>query len=121
MSFSRLPCTRSPLFFRFLHQAQDTYNIYSIYSLFLHRDFLTLHLSCGTFSWYLLKIVRFGGRIVKKGNPVALLPIGVFLVIYLGLGLTFEYGLHIPMGFYNVPIIIAFLAAILVARHLLSQ
>ncbi len=52
---------------------------------------------------------------MKKKNPVALLPIGVFLVIYLGLGLLFEYGLQIPMGFYKVPIIIAFLAAILVA------
>ena len=30
---------------------------------------------------------------MKKGNPVALLPIGVFLVLYLGLGLWFEYGL----------------------------
>ena len=52
---------------------------------------------------------------MKKGNPIALLPIGVFLALYLGLGLTFEYGLKIPMGFYKVPIIIAFLAAILVA------
>ena len=52
---------------------------------------------------------------MKKGNVWALLPIGVFLTIYLGLGLLFEYGMKIPMGFYNVPIIIAFLAAILVA------
>ena len=52
---------------------------------------------------------------MKKGNPIALLPIGVFLAIYLGLGLTFEYVLHIAMGFYSIPIIIAFLAAILVA------
>ena len=52
---------------------------------------------------------------MKKGNSIALLPIGVFLVLYLGLGLWFEYGLKIPMGFYNVPIIIAFLVAILVA------
>ena len=52
---------------------------------------------------------------MKKGNAVALLPIGVFLAIYLGLGLFFEYGLHMEMGFYKVPIIIAFLAAILVA------
>ena len=52
---------------------------------------------------------------MKKGNPIALLPIGVFLVLYLGLGLWFEYGLKIPMGFYNIPIVIAFLAAILVA------
>ena len=52
---------------------------------------------------------------MKKGNPVALLPIGVFLAIYLGLGLLFEYGMKIPMGFYNIPIVIAFLVAILVA------
>ena len=52
---------------------------------------------------------------MKKGNAWALLPIGVFLAIYLGLGLTFEYILKIEMGFYQVPIIIAFLAAILVA------
>ena len=52
---------------------------------------------------------------MKKGNALALLPIGVFLAIYLGLGLTFEYILKIEMGFYQVPIIIAFLAAILVA------
>ena len=52
---------------------------------------------------------------MKKGNPIALLPIGVFLIMYLGLGLLFEYGLKIPMGFYNIPIVIAFLVAILVA------
>ena len=52
---------------------------------------------------------------MKKGNPIALLPIAVFLVIYLGLGLLFEYGLRIPMGFYNVPIVIVFLLAILTA------
>ena len=52
---------------------------------------------------------------MKKGNPIALLPIGVFLGLYLGLGLWFEYGLKIPMGFYNIPIVIAFLVAILVA------
>jgi len=52
---------------------------------------------------------------MKKGNAWALLPIGVFLAIYLGLGLTFEYVMKIEMGFYQVPIIIAFLAAILVA------
>ncbi len=51
----------------------------------------------------------------NKGNPIALLPIGVFLVIYLGLGLLFEYGMKISMGFYNIPIVIAFLIAILVA------
>ena len=52
---------------------------------------------------------------MKKGNPIALLPIGVFLAIYLGLGLVFEYGLRIPMGFYNIPIVIAFMVAILTA------
>jgi len=52
---------------------------------------------------------------MKKGNPIALLPIGVFLVLYLGLGLFFEYGLKINMGFYNIPIVIAFMVAILVA------
>ena len=52
---------------------------------------------------------------VKKGNPWALLPILVFLVLYLGLGMLFEYGMKIPMGFYNVPIVGVFMVAILVA------
>ncbi len=52
---------------------------------------------------------------MQKKNPIALLPIGVFLAIYLGLGLLFEYGLKISMGFYKIPIVIAFLVAILVA------
>ena len=52
---------------------------------------------------------------MKKGNPIALLPIGVFLAMYLGLGLLFEYVMKIHMGFYNVPIVIAFLVAIMVA------
>ena len=43
-----------------------------------------------------------------------MLPIGVFLVLYLGLGLIFEYGMGISMGFYNIPIVVAFLVAILV-------
>ena len=51
----------------------------------------------------------------EKGNAIALMPIGVFLVLYLGLGILFEYVMKIPMGFYNVPIVVAFLAAILVA------
>lgn len=46
---------------------------------------------------------------------MALLPIAVFLLLYLGLGLLFEYGLGLAMGFYNVPIVAAFLVAILVA------
>lgn len=52
---------------------------------------------------------------MKKGKISALLPIGVFLILYLGLGIIFEYVMKIPMGFYHVPIVIAFLAAILVA------
>lgn len=52
---------------------------------------------------------------MKKSNPIALLPIGVFLIAYLGLGILFEYVLDIPMGFYNIPIVVAFLVAILVA------
>ena len=54
-------------------------------------------------------------NVKAKGNAIALLPIGVFLVLYLGLGILFEYVMKIPMGFYNVPIVVAFLAAILVA------
>ena len=52
---------------------------------------------------------------MREGKGIALLPIGVFLVLYLGLGILFEYVMEIPMGFYNVPIVVAFLAAILVA------
>ena len=40
---------------------------------------------------------------MKKSNPKALMPIGVFLVLYLGLGIVFEYVMKIPMGFYNIP------------------
>ena len=52
---------------------------------------------------------------MKKGRAIALLPIAVFLVLYLGLGILFEYIMKIPIGFYNVPIVFAFLVAILVA------
>lgn len=51
----------------------------------------------------------------KKSNVVALLPIGIFLVLYLGLGILFEYVLKIPMGFYNIPIVVVFLIALFVA------
>ena len=50
-----------------------------------------------------------------KSNPIALLPIAVFLILYLGLGILFEYVLKIPMGFYSIPIVVVFLAALLVA------
>ena len=52
---------------------------------------------------------------MKKENGIALLPIGVFLILYLGLGILFEYVMKIPMGFYNVPIVVSFLVAMLVA------
>ena len=50
-----------------------------------------------------------------KSRPIALLPVGVFLVLYLGMGLVFEYGIGISMGFYNIPIVVVFLIALLVA------
>ena len=52
---------------------------------------------------------------MKKGNVWALLPIGIFVALYLGLGITFEYILKIPMGFYKIPIVVIFLVALLVA------
>ena len=36
---------------------------------------------------------------MEKRNAKALLPIAVFVVLYLGLGILFEYGLKIEMGF----------------------
>ena len=44
----------------------------------------------------------------QHGNPAALLPIGVFLVLFIGAGILFQ-------DFYAMPIVVAFLAAILVA------
>ena len=52
---------------------------------------------------------------MKKANPWALLPIGIFVVLYLGLGILFEYVLKISMGFYSIPIVVIFLIALLVA------
>ena len=52
---------------------------------------------------------------MKKSNVWALLPIGVFVVLYLSLGIIFEYVLKISMGFYSVPIVVIFLVALLVA------
>ena len=36
-------------------------------------------------------------------------------MLYLGLGILFEYGMGIPMGFYNIPVVVIFLVALLVA------
>ena len=52
---------------------------------------------------------------VKKGNPGALAPIGVFLVLYLGLGIGLEYVAGVEMGFYQIPIVVVFLVALAVA------
>ncbi len=52
---------------------------------------------------------------MKKSNALALIPIGVFVVFYLTLGIFFEYVMKIPMGFYNVPVVVAFLVALFVA------
>lgn len=51
----------------------------------------------------------------EKKNISALLPIGVFLLLYLGFGVLFEYVLKIDGGFYNVQAIVVFLIALLVA------
>ncbi|MBE6956380.1 MAG: Na+/H+ antiporter NhaC family protein [Ruminococcaceae bacterium] len=45
----------------------------------------------------------------------ALLPVGVFLALYLGFGIVFEYVLHTPGGFYDVKAVVVFLIALLVA------
>ena len=52
---------------------------------------------------------------MEKANYKALLPIGVFLILYLGLGILFEYVMKIEMGFYNIPIVIIFLIALIIA------
>ena len=52
---------------------------------------------------------------MKKSNALALIPIGVFVIFYLTLGIVFEYVMKIPMGFYNVPVVVAFLVALFVA------
>ena len=52
---------------------------------------------------------------MKKSNGLALIPIGVFMVFYLVLGIVFEYVMKIPMGFYSVPVVVAFLIALFVA------
>ena len=50
---------------------------------------------------------------MKKGNEWALLPVGIFIALYLSLGIAFEYIMKIPMGFYSVPVVVVFLAALL--------
>ena len=52
---------------------------------------------------------------MKKAKASALIPIGVFVAFYLSLGVIFEYVMKIPMGFYSVPVVVAFLVALFVA------
>ena len=42
-------------------------------------------------------------EVKEKGNVKALLPIGVFLGLYLGIGIVFEYVMGISMGFTTSP------------------
>ena len=80
------------------------------------RSCIDSKLHLGTEKGSVIFILKNRGIIkMKKLNYIALLPIGVFLVLYLGLGILFEYVMEIPMGFDNVPIVVAFLAAILTA------
>lgn len=50
-----------------------------------------------------------------KANGWALIPAAVFLLLYLGMGIVFEYVMGVEMGFYNIPIVVAFMVAVLVA------
>ena len=67
------------------------------------------------FQWHFAEFKRKESDSMKKSNALALIPIGVFMVFYLALGIVFEYVMKIPMGFYNVPVVVAFLIALLVA------
>lgn len=95
----------------------------SVYLLWKHRlcgnaSHNQLQRTCASRVWQLLQTGSTGATkrgLMEKGNVKALLPIAVFLVLYLGLGILFEYGMSIPMGFYNIPIVVVFMAALLVA------
>ena len=50
-----------------------------------------------------------------EGNKWALIPILVFVVLYLGLGILMEYVFEVDMGFYNIPVLFVFLIALAVA------
>ena len=50
-----------------------------------------------------------------NSNPSALLPILIFLVLYLGMGLIFVYCIGINMEFYDIHIVVTFMVALFVA------
>lgn len=54
-------------------------------------------------------------KIIRKAKTIFPSAIAVFLIFYLGLGIWSEYIMKIPMGFYNIPIVVAFMLAILTA------
>jgi len=51
----------------------------------------------------------------NKKKLLPLLPMVVFVFLYFGLGITFEYVMKIKMGFYNVPIVVIFMISLFVA------
>ena len=56
---------------------------------------------------------------LDKGNPVALIPLFVFLVLYLGMGIYFSMQ-GVEMAFYQFPAPIAALVGIVVAFFMAS-
>lgn len=52
---------------------------------------------------------------MRKKNAWALMPILIFITLYLGLGIIFECGLNIEMGFYQIPVVPIFLIAVFCA------
>lgn len=52
---------------------------------------------------------------MAQGNPKALIPIPIFVVLYLGMSITLEYGLHVEMRFYSIPVLLIFLIALAIA------
>ena len=51
------------------------------------------------------------GNYVKRVIQRSLMPNWCIFGLYLGLGIVFEYVMKIPMGFYNIPIVLAFMVA----------
>lgn len=52
---------------------------------------------------------------MTNGNPKALIPILVFVILYLGLGIVLEYGLGVKQGFYSIPVLLIFMIALAIA------
>ena len=61
------------------------------------------------------EVMRSGDR--KQARGIALLPMVVFLVIYLGSGVYYEYINPVKdgMGFYIMSVVVAFMVALVVA------